>query len=371
MKVGILTWYQAKNHGAVLQTYASCCVLRELGVEPVVLNYSWNLDGANKNSILNVLKKISLSKLIWKYKERKFFREKENIFGEAVKELLPLGDYYYNENNLDAIYIGSDMVFDITQGYNPYMYGYGVSANYIFSYAACFGYTTIEKLESHPHKDVIVESLKSLKSIGYRDKNTRDICAYCGVESSLVENVDPALMYNFKREIVEWDTGKWSKRNYILIYSYASNMNAQEEVFAIREIAFEENLEVISCGYFHDWCDESICADPREFVEMIKHARYVITDTFHGTIFALNLHKKFASIIRGNGFKLRYLLESCGFEKSIVHNLKNLKMVLHTDKDYDSFEKWRNIESDKSRLFIENNLAKAAMEKKMRPFYNN
>lgn len=43
MKVGILTWHKAINHGAVLQTYASCQVLRELNCIPVVLEYDRHL----------------------------------------------------------------------------------------------------------------------------------------------------------------------------------------------------------------------------------------------------------------------------------------------------------------------------------------
>ena len=50
MKVGILTWYKAINHGAVLQTYASCKVLESLGCEPVVLDFDWEIDDEKKEN---------------------------------------------------------------------------------------------------------------------------------------------------------------------------------------------------------------------------------------------------------------------------------------------------------------------------------
>ena len=55
-KVGILTWYKAINHGAVLQTYASCKMLENLACTPVVLDYNWNLSEANKKNILDIIK---------------------------------------------------------------------------------------------------------------------------------------------------------------------------------------------------------------------------------------------------------------------------------------------------------------------------
>ena len=89
-------------------------------------------------NILDIIKKISISKLLWKSKVKKFFREKKEKFSIFCKDYLPLGKDYLHEENLDAVYIGSDMVFDLSEGYNPYMYGINVSSNYVFSYAASF-----------------------------------------------------------------------------------------------------------------------------------------------------------------------------------------------------------------------------------------
>lgn len=39
---------------------------------------------------------------------------------------------------------------------------------------------------------------------------------------------------------------------------------------------------------------------PIEFIAYINHAKYIITDSFHGTIFAINFNKNFIALKRNN-----------------------------------------------------------------------
>lgn len=365
MKVGILTWYQAINHGAVLQTYASCQMLKELDCDPVVLDYNWSLSDENDKKIIRYIRRLrnfSPKKLVWYMHVKDLFREKSENFSNFIKDYLPVGKMYKDENGLDAVYIGSDMVFDITEGYNPYMYGFEVPSDYIFSYAASFGYTTYESLKNNENHDKIIASLKKLKAIGYRDQNTLQLCKKNNIKVPMTENIDPVLAYGFKNEIENWDTGKWKNRKYILIYSYDSTMNDKETINAIRDVAKEEGLELISCGYYHKWCDSSLPTSPVEFIEMVKHAKYVITDTFHGTVFSLLMHKQLASIVLKNGFKLRYLLEQIGMASLIAENPEMISAVLHCKADYTNFDNWLEKNSAQSKSYIAENIMRARRE---------
>ena len=147
-------------------------------------------------------------------------------------------------------------------------------------------------------------------------------------------------------------------KKYILIYAYDSTMNDKETVKQIKKYAQAKGLKIISCGYYHKWCDEIVCASPKEFVEMIKHAKFVITDTFHGTVFSLLMHKNFASIIRKNGFKLRYLLECSGMKDRIVSD--DIELVLNNIPEYEKFDNWIMKEREKSLRFIKENLESCA-----------
>ena len=356
MKVGILTWYKAVNHGAVLQTYASCKMLEKLSCDPVVLDYDWNLENISERNYIEILRKLSIKKVLWKVNVKKFLRTKKQIFSDFRKQYLPLGKKYYDEHELDAVYIGSDMVFDISEGYNPFMYGIGVDSKYIFSYAASFGYTTIEKLQSSKYETEIVEGIKKLKSIGYRDSNTLEIIEHYKVNVSTVECLDPVLCYGFEDEIIIWDSGKWKKEKYILVYAYESTMNDKSTVKAIKTFAKEEKLKIVSCGYYHKWCDKCVQASPREFLEMFKHASYIITDTFHGTVFSLILHKSFVSIVRNNGFKLKYLLETVKLTDRIVKKPEDIERVISSKLSFTRFDEWVEENRKKSLDFIAFNI---------------
>lgn len=361
MKIGILTWYKAINHGALLQTYASCKILESLGATPVVLDYHWQLyDNEVKGRITRckrIIKAFSIKKVILHTKAKHNYKIKKQLFDKFVKSMLPLGKVYSEEIGLDGVYIGSDMVFDISQGYNPFMYGIDVPSNYIFSYAASFGYTTIGTLDAFSRKKEIVVGLNKLKMIGYRDQNTLDIINHFHIVPRTFECIDPVLCYGFTKENETWDTGKWQKKKYLLIYSYDSTMNDKHTTKQIKEISQRENLEIISCGYYHSWCDTCIPASPQEFVELIKHAKYVITDTFHGTVFATIMHKNFVSFIRNNGFKLRHFLEQTGLSDRIYTDT-NMRVidVLQHPVDYSNFDKWIDIKAQESIEFIRSNL---------------
>lgn len=361
LKVGILTWYKAINHGAVLQTYASSEILKSMGVTPIVLDYKWSInDEEDKMArLLRRLKKLTPMKVIWYLRVKKLFEKKSVNFQSFIRCRLNVGEDYSLEKNLDAVYIGSDMVFDITEGYNPYMYGEGVNSPYIFSYAASFGYTSLELLKKSGHYNDIKYNLSNLKYIGYRDEKTRDLCNEMHIQVPMMETIDPVLCYGFEYEISTWDTGKWSKQNYLLIYAYDSTMNDRETVKAIKSFAKDNNLKIISCGYYHGWCDECIPAAPDEFIEMFKHASFIITDTFHGTVFSLIMHKKFTSIIRENGFKIRHLLTSIGMQNRISSEPNNIATILLKELDYSTYEKWVEESRTISRDFIQKNLQRA------------
>ena len=361
MKVGILTWHKAINHGAVLQTYASCQIIKELGYQPIVLDYDWDLYEKNNSyeRILRRIKKLSVTNIVNHIKVKRLRSEKKDNFAMFLNQYMPIGNKYDCEGNLGAVYIGSDMVFDITEGYNPFMYGKNVAAPYIFSYAASFGYTKLENLQKSEHYTEIVSELSNLKNIGYRDANTKYLCTELGLTNVAIENIDPVLTYGFEKELEDWDTGKWRQQKYLVIYSYDSTMNDKNIVRQIRDFAREKGLKVISCGYYHDWCDECIPASPKEFVEIFKHAKYVITDTFHGTVFSLIFHKRFSTIVLKNGFKVKHLLNQVGLESRIITNDHSLKQILNNEVDYNRYNEWIMMERKKSKDYIFKNLKNA------------
>lgn len=314
MKIGILTWHKECNHGAVLQAYASQEMLKKLGANPVMLDYianDNNMDNAFGKRLKRAIKRLKPDALKVRKMLPEWNDEKVKKIADFRAEMFALGDMYSAEKGLDKVLIGSDMVFDFYEGYNPFMYGKNVNCDYIFAYAACFGYTTDELFETYEHKDEIIAYIKKMKALSYRDDNTGHLLKkYCGANNA-VKAIDPVMLYGFKQERKLW--AKHSNRMpYMVIYSYTYNMDTPNEIRIIKKFAEDKGLKIVSVGYIHTWCDENVNASPMEFIDLFENADYIVTDTFHGTVFSLTFSKQFAVVVRNNAFKIVDVLDSVG-----------------------------------------------------------
>ena len=354
MKFGVLTWYKAINHGAILQAYASQQVLKSCGISPIFLDYEW-LSGQVVNPY-RVIKSRFRKLITGDFRYRKIYhsmkKEKETLFRRFREENIDdIGDCY--GETYDTIMVGSDMVFGLQEGWQPYMFGIGLQAKKFFSYAACSGgSSSIKVAQKYGYGSEIRQSLSKFSGLGVRDKETENFIKAMGVEQKAISTIDPVLLYGYKEEMEAWDTGKWKQHEpYLLIYSYFSHMNGRNEVRVIKKYAEQKNLKIVSCGYYHPWCHENVNADPKEFLEMFMSATAVVTDTFHGTVFSLINSKDFVSVLRGNSFKVKDLLCKCGMEDRIV-NSDTMFGVLSTKVDYSHFYQWLEKERSISKQYI-------------------
>lgn len=361
MKVGILTWYKALNHGAVLQAYASQQYIKEQGFTPVVLDYERDVVCMTpciaqvKRRISKFINRDFLYRKIYK----KFIIEKKVKFDNFIKVHIDLGGNYINEQ-CDAIMIGSDMVFNLLQGYSSYMFGHDLRSKYIFSYAASAGGSTVTLAKRMNLSQEIKKGLKTFYGIGCRDQETKDFVKDISGRTDMIDTIDPVLLYGFNKEKRLWDSGKWKNHKpYLLVYSYQGYMNRRKEIIQIMRFASDNNLDIVSCGYYHSWCDENINADPKEFIEMFAEATCIITDTFHGTVFSLINEKNFCSIIRDNGFKLKFLLEQCGMDSNIAEKSEDIYKILNKDTEYNRFHSWIIKEREKSGNYLKQQLVNA------------
>lgn len=354
---GILTWYKSINHGAVLQAYALQHVLKNMNFETVLLDYDRivELHSDGIKLAISRINKIFRGEIREREQVRSFNELKKTKFEQFRKQYLTIGGNCLQQE-CEKVIIGSDMVFSLIQGYNPFMFGNEIKSDYIFSYAASSGGTSISLTKKLGVEEEIRTALKKFKAFGYRDYETYKFIQYFAKNSNCTETIDPVLLYDFQVENEEWDFHEWEKNPpYLLIYAYDGFMNSQKEVSQIVKFARENQLSIVSCGYFHSWCDESVNADPREFFELFKHASYIITDTFHGTIFSIINKKNFGTIIRDNGFKVSYLLEQTGLTNRILNNNK-IESVLSCNTDYSYYEEWIEANRNKSMDYLSRNM---------------
>ena len=92
---------------------------------------------------------------------------------------------------------------------------------------------------------------------------------------------------------------------------------------------------MISIGHYFSWCDEVVIPTPFEVLAYFKGASYIITDTFHGSVFSIKFNKEFCTIVRDmNSNKLVSLLKQFGLENRIVTDMNKMQKILENPIDY-------------------------------------
>jgi hypothetical protein len=276
----------------------------------------------------------------FQYLEKRAFRTNfKNTFEVTAWKILNIDSQMDYDYACDLMIIGSDEVFNYTQnhvfGYVPAFFGHGINAKSIVSYAASAGYATPKDVENDNMQKELTEGFAKFDYIGVRDKNTYELVSrYSSAQPKYV--IDPTLLYDFNTEV----PGQSIPSGYLLVYAYDGRLDAPDDVEKIRAFANAKGLRIVSVGFYHEWCDENLVLSPFEVLSVFKHASYIVTDTFHGTIFSIKNQKPFVSLLRkenrwgSNSNKLGFLLSQLGLESRINRNLDNLASHLDDPIDY-------------------------------------
>lgn len=318
MKVGIMSMQRIINYGSYLQAYALSSIIKNLGhdvefvdfkiepciVEPFKIKTANDFSGIEKEYF---------------YKLQDF---KNNFKNKYLKEL---GVNHRNESpNLDTLVIGSDEVFNCLQknpdvGYSLELFGKNNKANKLITYAASCGATTYEGIKKYNKEQEISELLKKFDAISVRDENSnRFVKSLSNIDP--LNHLDPVLIYDFsnvKKYNVNID-------NYIILYGYSFNFTEEEE-FYIKEFAKKHNKKIVSLGSWQRCTDIYIEAHPFEVLPYFEKADFVITNTFHGTIFSIKSHTPFATSIKDyNPQKLEDLLNRLNVSDRKINSYSEL-----------------------------------------------
>ena len=337
MKIGILTHYNVYNLGAQLQLSAMRHYLEDLGHQPVVLTYEKNYDYWESEKEKN---SASLKALPYYFKH--YLVEKGpglTLFNVRKVRALQAGMKRYayapyNDQDCDAIVIGSDEVFSIDVGCNPMMYGHGIENTPKIAYAPAFGRTTIALLKEYGCYDLVQSGLQKMEYLSARDLHTQEmIRELTGREAPLI--CDPVLLYDGHGF---HGTHPGIRGDYMVIYAYDCNMTDPAEVAALKAYAKKHRLKTVSLGTYHSWCDENLVCDADSWYSLFAGAKCVVTDTFHGSVVAMKNHCNAAVFIREsiNAFKLRSLLEETGMTERRLERITEaeLERVLSKSTDY-------------------------------------
>lgn len=290
----LITIHTGFNFGSVLQTVATTRFLSDLGIDTTVVNYIQpnytyrhyfkGLFASVRSFLFTILgiPYVVLNNIIYgKYLKKYCVLSKPIYKKDSFEKRCPRSDYYVT---------GSDQVWNTN--YN------GVDMRYFFSgiegtkiaFSSSIGKDTIDTETAQ----MLVDGLKDYKAISVREKSAVDILASLGFKSELV--LDPTFILN-KKDWDQYGTKIHPKQEYILMY-LPYNIKDKDLIYrTAKKIAEKDNLKIYTFAWgvrSEKYADKTFhFCSPGDFLSLMIHAKYIITNSFHGTAFSINLNKQF------------------------------------------------------------------------------
>lgn len=309
-KIGVVTFFDAYNYGALFQTYALQRFLNNNDVSSCILNYKWH-PKEKINSIRGILYWVS---------HKKFVKKKKDSF-EQFLSACNFTNFYTNEtienakNECERFVVGSDQVWNSKWNFNSNVF-YLTFTDKKFSYAASFG--SIKAISNYRNK-LIKDDLSLFNAISVREKSAQSYLNSLGIKSRT--NIDPVFLLSKEEWLSHCSNTKF--KNYALIYSLENN---SEMIDFAKKYAREKNLKLFLISDTRKkklFGIETIrYASPNEFLTLFGKSSAVITNSFHGTAFSIIFNKQFYAFLQkannAPNDRLVDLLNDCGLSSRIV-----------------------------------------------------
>jgi len=363
--VGIITIHKSLvSYGASLQAYALWNYIDLLGYNceiidlyrPVIKGY---IEDTSSLTFLTLEKTLGANKLIYLIKQvvLGFVRKKKSgyaflkskrfeSFNANINYSRPyksIADLYKKPPEYDYYISGSDQIWnpDMPFENEPYLLSFVPKYKNIISYASSFGRNNLPDR----YKIYYRQFLRNYKSISVREESGRFIVEELLGEKPFVA-LDPTMLF----DLSHWKTlvvQPKIKNKYLFCYSL--NNNNELIRYAI-EICKNHGLSlvIISDDKLLDNNINIINASdsgPMEWLGLIQNSDYVITDSFHGTVFSILFQKQFYSYVKkdnaeGNcGTRLESLLNQLSLENRLINNLNIDKDINNESIEYININK--------------------------------
>lgn len=288
-KIGIITIHSANNYGSVLQAYATQQIFTNDNTKGLLIDYQcpsirneYGISLIRSKKRLTDKIKASLQIGMQHRSSAKF----EN-FKEKYYSLIPFDDIY--EDEFQTFIVGSDQVWNykITGNDLSYLLNFVKNPDKRCSFSSCFG------IEGLPEKLIPIyrQYLSSFHYLAVRDQNSkRLIYELTGRDAEIV--LDPTMLLPPSLWMVMMNTS-CVYNDYILVYQIAHSRHLVSFAEALSQATGYKILSIkgslrqrFNAHYIWD-------AGPQEFLSLIYNAKYVVTNSFHGTVFSIIFNKIF------------------------------------------------------------------------------
>lgn len=330
MKIGILTFHNAFNYGAILQAYATQELVKNYGHNVEIIDYqneainrfydqmNFSLGRLPKKKFWMIPRYLIERYFFWKRKKSyQLFKDKYIQLSEKkdIREKSVIIDGY------DAILIGSDQIWNkkLTGGLDDVYWGNFCSSKSVrkVAWSACMGDTNFNDGEIN----YIRNNIKNFYAVSVREDNLQSFLKSV-TQVLYPQTIDPTLMLNKEK----WDLlcHPVKESNYIMVYAVQDENKTIEFARVIAKFMNKKILIVRSHSEYYWSKENKEHAGPAEFLSYIKYADFVITTSFHGTAFSLLFQKQFVCPVFRKNSRVESLLKEVGLSDRRIKNTSEI-----------------------------------------------
>ncbi len=366
MKIGIITWFTGPNYGTNLQAIALQYYLRKQGHEVNIINYEVlvSQQGGKKRifqKIISQPKKYLVKLVNKKYDCEILIRDKrlkQSINKNCIltKKINTENEFVKVCNEFDLLICGSDQIWN-PNWYHPFYFAdYEDIDTRRISYAPSVG------VDSVPNKVIpqFLHSINNFSHISVREDSAADLIEFYTKERPQVV-VDPTLLLGKE----DWERIFPKKVLYNNSYVLGIFLNDKlSHLLAAKKYAKSQQLDYVIVPYKGITYLQrgKICADAGldEIINLIRGAQYILTDSFHITVFSILYERQFYIFqrfredeVNSQNTRITNLLNMVGLEERLVpYGTRKINHI--QDIDYSKYITNLKIVVEKSKKYLFN-----------------
>lgn len=356
MAIGILTFTDTNNYGALLQAYALKETVKKIKKNVEILNYKQPyiknqrkiilIDRENIRTffksilftITHLHKRIVNIKFI-RFRKRNLYRSSNTIFDPSEVK----------DTEKDIYIVGSDQIWNtkITHGDLTFFLNFCSEQVGKIAYGASIGEDSVDERQ----KEILKNNIQEFDCISVREHNAVEILSKY-TDKEIYHVLDPTLL----ADKVIWSAltrNRKAKKEYLLIY----RLHEDEEVYRIADMVSKKlNIDVRYINNYredkYDFISERRVG-PKEFITLFQNASFVVTNSFHGTTFSIVFNKNFITVPTERKNRIESLLKLLHLEDRIITACSQIGEEYNLNISYNIPNQLLEAEKNKSLSFLE------------------
>lgn len=309
-QVGILTYAYADNYGAVLQTYALRRYINKLpGYNAEIIHYvpsGYRHPRIREKQLAN----------------ENLFRAKRKIFKDFLQRECGCNTEEITRvsgNEYDYYCVGSDQVWNTTN--TNFFFAHLDSMAKKISYAASLGLNLDNpKLK----KDFCKEYVSQFKAISVRENIHVDMMKEL-TGKDCVSVIDPTLLLDEEDYKLIVSKDRLREEEFIFFFWLEQNGDPFQALEVVNNLARRYNVQVVhsllkfpSNMIYRDG-GTMMYEGVENFMWYMKHAKFVVTNSYHGTIFSILFKRPFYTFLEESmRCRVDTLVEKLGIKDRVI-----------------------------------------------------